>query len=93
MNSSSPEDEARVAAIQLVEAVNKMSFDYNAFASEIGASHRTLQQGVMRAFLACVKLWCEDYNGGYYDLRNEDTVKLSAEIVGHFGDKLYLRYV
>lgn len=85
------EEHARKTAIDLTNAVNSMSFDYDAFANEIAASHRTLQQSVMRAFVACVKTWGDGSQP--YDLRNEDTVKLSTEMVKHFGDRLYLRYV
>lgn len=87
------EEEARSIANNLIDAVNKYSFDNASFANEITTSHRTLQQSAMRAFVECIKEWADDYEAGAYDLRNEDTVRLCRDIVEQFGDRLYLRFV
>ena len=90
---SSSEDSARTAALNLIKAVNDMGFDYAAFASEICTSHRTLQQSAMRAFAECIKVWADNARPGCHDLRNEDTVMLSKEIVEKLNDKLFFRFV
>jgi len=56
----------------------------------VHGTHRTLQQNIMRVFIECIKLWAEDYKAGRYDLRNEATCKLAAEIVEKFRDEIYL---
>lgn len=53
-------------------------------------THRTLQQDVFAAFLECVKLWSTMYENEMYDLRNEQTCKMSNDIVKLFENNLYL---
>jgi len=54
--------------------------------------HRTLQQGMMRLFMACVQRWAEQYDKGegWYDLRNAATVKISKQIVSKLGDEIHM---
>ena len=65
------------AAKDLINVLNAFSFDNESFASEVLASHRTLQQSAFRVFIACIEKWAEAYESGCYDLRNEQTAKLS----------------
>lgn len=46
-------------------------------------THRTLQQKAMGVFIQAMVAWAENYNkgSGWYDARNEATVKMSAKIV------------
>ncbi len=65
----------------LADAVNSSSFENKEFAEEIThRTHRTLQQGVFRAFNACVNSWADMDKEGWYDLRNEATVKASTKV-------------
>ena len=57
------------------------------FAACVTSEHRTLQQGMMRLFTACIEKWAEQADKGQYDLRNEATVKLCKKIVEATGDK------
>ena len=71
---------AIVGAECLANAVNEISFDYEAFAMAIGCQHRTLQQSVMRVFAAVCNQLAADFSEGTYDLRNEAACKLAVEI-------------
>jgi len=64
-----------------------------AFAEEVRRDHRTLQQNFMRCVLALVERWAEDHDAGMYDLRNEDTCRISRKIVDALGDDKYLAHV
>lgn len=55
--------------------------DAQRFAKGIVNEHRTLQQSSMRFFMACIKEWSKCNEPGYFDPRNEATVKLSCAIV------------
>lgn len=72
------------------DAVNNMSFDYDQFGKGFRNLHRTLQQNVMKAFMAFVKemslVECPD-------LRNEATVAMCKKIVEATKDNNYLPYV
>lgn len=51
-------------------------------------THRTLQQKIMGAFVACIESWAaRAERPGLYDARNEATVKLCKKIVDATGDK------
>lgn len=83
------DERAREAARVLANAVNEMSFDVEAFADEVLRQHRTLQQNVFGAFLACVKAWA-GLPENRRDLRNQFTCEKSreiAELLGEFGFK------
>jgi ribonucleotide reductase beta subunit family protein with ferritin-like domain len=49
--------------------------------------HRTLQQKMFKLMLKCIAEWSVNYLGDNYDLRNEDTVKLSNAIATLMVDK------
>jgi len=48
-------------------------------------THRTIQQRIMGAYMACIEAWAADTGG--HDQRNEATVKLAKKIVEATGDK------
>jgi hypothetical protein len=56
-------------------------------------THRTLQQSAFSTFLSCIKEWAEMYEEGCYDLRNEETCRMSAEIVKLFGGDTYVPFI
>lgn len=49
-------------------------------------THRTLQQLVFGLMLKCIKNWAKTKTERMFDLRNEATVNLSAQIVSKFDD-------
>ena len=77
---STPQERVEQAARDLTRAVNEMSFDVEAFAAAVRASHRTSQQAVMRAIVALLQQWADDAESGNFDLRNEDSVRLAKRI-------------
>jgi hypothetical protein len=76
----------------LSDFVNSFNCEYEDFAKEVMGEHRTLQQNIMRLFIATIQEWAKQEN---FDLRNEDTVKLCKRIIKEFGDdgSLYLSHV
>jgi hypothetical protein len=56
-------------------------------------THRTLQQSAFSTFMACIRTWAEMYEEGCYDLRNEATCRMSAEIIKQFGGDTYVPFV
>lgn len=73
-------------AQMLDEFVNSSGSDeIPEFVEQVCRTHRTLQQGMMRLFLACIEAWAGDKGG--HDLRNEATVRLCRRIVEATGDK------
>jgi len=47
-------------------------------------SHRTLQQKIFGIFCSCIQAWAKCVPTGYFDLRNEATVKLCEKITKKF---------
>lgn len=47
---------------------------------ELTTMHRTLQQNFMRVVIAFIKEQAKNDKLGYYDLRNEETVKLCSKL-------------
>jgi len=78
------EERARETARNLVDGVNAMGLDADAFANEILRQHRTIQQTVFKAFLATVKAWAA-LAPSHYDARNEFTVEQSRKIIEALG--------
>lgn len=86
---------AQEMARMLDEWVNAHHYDdeIKAFAQHVvHNTHRTLQQGIMRLFIATIATWASE---GRSDLRNESTIKMSKKIVAALGDKIdmYLPYI
>lgn len=51
-------------------------------------THRTLQQGIMRLFIATIEAWANlAEKPGFFDGRNEATVKLAKKMIDATGDK------
>lgn len=90
---SNYEDEGNKRGEEAAEALSNFVNSYNrtpfiSFVDRITHhTHRTLQQLMFRLFYACIKSWAECYKKGEYDLRNEDTCRLSNEIVEYLKDK------
>lgn len=82
LTAPSDETEARDRGLALVGA-------------ELAGLHRTLQQNMMRVFLAFVEIQAALYESGWYDLRNEDTARLCHAMWMSIKDRddLYLRMV
>lgn len=75
------EERARKAAESFTDYINTTSpNECKEFATAITRQHRTLQQGSFRAMVACIKEWSDMYESGWYDLRNEDTVKACHDL-------------
>ena len=69
------------AAVEALSSyANSFSPDRKGFADAIRKDHRTLQQEVMKTFVALIDGWAEDYDKGRFDARNEATVKLAKEL-------------
>jgi hypothetical protein len=81
-------------AEMLDEFVNSHDYDPDraAFVEKVVfGTHRTLQQGIMRYFVALVEKYAS-LKEGEFDGRNEHTVKLARKLVDGTGDK-YDRYL
>ena len=68
---------AEAMAGELLEFVNRYGHDINAFAKTIANGHKTLQQSVMRLFVATIR----EMANVRPDDRNAETVKLAKEIL------------
>ena len=68
---------AEVEAMLLLEFVNNYSCDYATFAKTIANGHRTLQQSVMRLFIATIRELAKAHS----DDRNAETVELAKKII------------
>ena len=82
-------------AVDFGHFVNVMgSAEKEAFAEKLCyGTHRTLQQSAFGTFLLCIEKWAEMYEKGCYDLRNEETCRMSAEIVKLFGGDTYVPFI
>jgi hypothetical protein len=68
------------AARELSNYVNGMGHSVEDFVEQLTQrEHRTLQQCAMALFLGCIEAWA-DKGEHQFDLRNEDTVRLSRTI-------------
>ena len=77
------EDEGRGLARKLADMMNGAEEHAVAgFVDELtNRTHRTLQQASFSLMLKCLHTWQAKHTSGDFDLRNEDTVRISAEIV------------
>lgn len=74
--------------------VNNFSLKKEDFVNGVMSEHKTLQQSIFGVMLECIFAWSEQYENGRYDLRNEDTCRLSNEIVNTIGkDNMYVRFI
>jgi hypothetical protein len=75
-------------AQELSDFVNSSySITEQEFVDTLLSEHKTLQQSVFRLFIQCVEGWAEMYDKGCFDVRNEETCKLSKQIMGVVKDK------
>lgn len=80
------------AADALADAHNSMGFNHEKFAKGICLQHRTLQQNIMRSFVATIRhMASEDYG---YDLRNQRSHTAAKKMVeSGILDDIYLPFV
>ncbi len=79
----STELKGREIGKDLMRLVNRASLeDINEVVSEITGDHRTLQQSAMRELvMPILRQWAKDFDENYFDLRNEQTVKMAKVMV------------
>lgn len=87
------EKEVKEIVDKLFHHCNSMSYDITLFAKAVTSQHPTIQQNIMRLFVECFKMWAEMKEKGWYDLRNEQTCKVSARIMETFKDELSFPFV
>jgi hypothetical protein len=61
-----------------------------AFVESMRSTHLTLQQSMMRVFMAQIKAWSET---SWVDLRNQATVDLCKEIMEKVGNDSFLPFI
>lgn len=74
---------AKEFAEKLSKFVNNYGCPMKELAQEVLNDHRTLQQTTMRLFMTVIEEWSKQEQ---YDLRNEQTIKLSKKIMEAVGD-------
>ena len=77
--------EREAEAMKMAEAIANFANNYNSpnreLAMAIMLQHRTIQQSIFEMFLFVIHEWSLRTEYGKHDLRNEYTVKKSAEIM------------
>lgn len=80
------------AAEALADAVNSMGWNPKKFAMGMTVQHRTLQQEVMRTFVAMIHVMASDDYG--YDLRNKGSHEAAKKMVeSGILDEIYLPFI
>ena len=80
------------AAEALTNAVNTMGWKPKNFALGMALQHRTLQQEVMRTFVAMIHVMASDNYG--YDDRNRGSHEAAKKMVeSHLLDEIYLPFI
>ena len=80
------------AAEALADAVNSMGWDPKKFANGLAIQHRTLQQEVMRTFVAMIHIMASDSYG--YDDRNRGSHEAAKKMVeSGILDEIYLPFI
>lgn len=72
------------------DMVNDFGFDYKGIAESMANDHCTLQQNFMRLCFEFIKRMAQKK---YFDGRNEESVKLSKQIIDAVGEEHYLPFV
>jgi hypothetical protein len=83
------EDMAKIFAL----FCNSFTPDISGFVKSTMTEHRTLQQTMMRVFIATIEQWAKNYDTGRYDARNEATCKMAKQIWEIIKDNPYLPFV
>ena len=77
------------AADALADAHNSMGFNHEKFAMGVCMQHRTLQQNIMRSFVATIRHMASDDYG--YDLRNQSSHNAAKQMLeAGLLDEIYL---
>lgn len=80
------------AAEALADAHNSMGFNHGKFAQGITLQHRTLQQNVMKSFVAMIHVMASDEYG--VDDRNRGSHKAAQKMVASgILDEIYLPFI
>ena len=80
------------AAEALTDALNSMSWDPKKFAQSVAAQHRTLQQELMRTFVATIHVMASDDYG--FDDRNRGSHEAAKKMVASgILDEIYLPFI
>jgi len=91
------QDRGKAIGAALTDALNTYNYEKDlvqGFIEGVVGSHRTLQQSTMRALYALILKWAEMYEKGYYDPRNEKTVKFCKQIKDMAeNEKVYFPFV
>ena len=74
-------------ANELTNLVNNMCFDYKGVANELSNQHRTLQANFTRLCVSWLERCAELDKEGWFDLRNEDAVKLGTEFMEKISER------
>ena len=80
------------AVEDLMDSVNNMSWSPKKFALAISMQHRTLQQEMMKSFVATIRLMASDDYG--FDARNEGSHEAAKKMVeSGILDEIYLPFI
>ena len=80
------------AVDNLMDSVNNMSWSPKKFALAVSMQHRTLQQEMMKSFVATIRLMASDDYG--YDARNEGSHETAKKMVASgILDEIYLPFI
>ena len=80
------------AAEALTDSINSMSWNPKKFGLAISMQHRTLQQSLMKSFVATIRIMASDDYG--YDDRNRSTHEAAKKIVETgILDEIYLPFI
>lgn len=80
------------AADALADAHNSMGFNHERFAMGVCMQHRTLQQNIMRSFVATIRHMASENYG--YDLRNQSSHNAAKKMVeSGLLDEIYLPFI
>ncbi len=80
------------AASELTDAMNSMGWNPKKFAMGVALQHRTLQQELMRTFVATIRVMASDQYG--YDDRNRGSHEAAKKIVESGAlDDIYLPFI
>lgn len=80
------------AAEALTDALNSMSWDPKKFAQSVAVQHRTLQQELMRTFVATIHVMASDDYG--FDDRNRGSHEAAKKMVeSGILDEIYLPFI
>lgn len=77
--------DAKQTVDDIVSAVCRHQIMPSALADEVMYEHRTRQQMFASFVLSVISKWAEKYDTQNYDLRNEETCRISSEIVSRMG--------